>query len=227
MTNTRIPLAWGLATTLLLGACAPVTTYSAAEAPKNLTLDSSTVRVDLRFAPGSSQLSAAETAQLRHLAVSGSIGNADRVTVGAAGNPALARQRVASVAAVLLNYGIVADGVQLADLPPNRGIVEVMRTMVTLPACPNWSKRSQPDLANAPSSNFACSTETNLGLMVANPTDLASARTLSGTPGQPAAAAVQRYMTDKINPLPTASGATPFSAAASQTPSSAPATGGP
>lgn len=227
MTNKCIPLAWGLATALLLGACAPVTTYSAAEAPKNLVLDSSTVRVDLRFAPGSARLSATETAQLRRLAVTGAIGTGDRVTIGAAGNPALAGQRVASVSAVLLNYGIIAGGVQLADVAPNHAVVEVMRTMVTLPACPNWSKPSQPDFANAPSSNFACSTETNLGLMVANPTDLASARPLSGTPGQPAAAAVQRYLTDKVTPLPTANGATPFSAAASQTPSSAPATGGP
>jgi pilus assembly protein CpaD len=98
---------------------------------------------------------------------------------------------------------------------------------VTLPACPNWSKPSQPDFANAPSSNFGCSTETNLGLMVANPTDLAAARTLNGAAGQPAVAAVQRYMTDKVTPLPTANGATPFSATASQTPSAAPPTGGP
>jgi pilus assembly protein CpaD len=227
MTIKHTPLAaLGLATTLLLGACAPVTTYSVAEAPKNLTLDTSTTRVDLHFGPGSAQLSPAEAARLRHLAATGAIGATDRVTVGAAGTPSLAEQRVGSVSAVLLPYGVIVSGVQL-DSPPNHAVVEVARTLVTLPPCPNWSKPPQLDFANAPSSNFACATETNLGLMVANPTDLASARSLSGTPGQPAVAAVQRYLTDKITPLPSASGATPFSAAASQATATAPATGGP
>jgi pilus assembly protein CpaD len=227
MTINRTPLALGLATTLLLGACAPVTSYTAAEAPRNLTLDTSTTRVDLRFAPGSAQLAPAEAAQLRRLAASGAIGSADRVTVASAGPPYLAEQRVASVSAVLLNYGVVVSGAQLAAMPPNHAIIEVMRTLVTLPACPNWSKRSQPDYANAASSNFGCATETNLGLMVANPTDLASARTLGAAAGQPAAAAVQRYLTEKVTPLPTGAAPTPFSAASSPTTAAAPASGSP
>jgi pilus assembly protein CpaD len=228
MTINRTPLALGLATTLLLGACAPVTSYTAAEAPRNLTLDTSTTRVDLRFAPGSAQLAPAEVAQLRRLAATGAIGSADRVTVAAEGPPYLAEQRVASVSDVLLHYGVVVSGAQLAYLPPNHAIVEVTRTLVTLPACPNWSKRSQPDYANAPSSNFGCATETNLGLMVANPTDLASARSLSPANGQPAAAAVQRYLTDKVMELPSETGASPLTAAASTSPAAAaPATGGP
>jgi len=217
MNINRTPLAFGLATTLLLGACNPATIYTDAEAPRNLTLDTSTTRVDLHFAPGSAQLTPAEAARLRRLAASGSIGEADRVTVGAAGPPYVAEQRVASVSAVLLGYGVIVTGTQLADVPPNHAIVEVTRTLVTLPPCPNWSKQSQPDYANAPSSNFGCASETNLGVMAANPTDLAAARTMRGTAGQPAAAAVQRYLTDKVTPLPTAMGATPFSSAASPT----------
>jgi len=224
MKTNRTPLALGLATTLLLGACNPATVYTDAEAPRNLTLDTSTTRVDLHFAPGSAQLSPAEAGQLRRLAANGAIGAGDRVTVASAGTPYVAEQRVASVSAVLLGYGVVVTGAQLANVPPNHAIVEVTRTLVTLPPCPNWSKQSQPDDANAPSSNFGCASETNLGLMVANPTDLASARTMRGTAGQPAAAAIQRYLTDKVTPLPTAMGATPFSAAASPT-TAAPTTG--
>ena len=214
MTNNRTSLALGVVATLLLGACSPAS-YTDAEAPRNLVVDSSTTRVDVHFAPGSAVLTPAGTAALRRLAATGAIGSADRVMVAAAGHHLLADQRIGAVSAVLLPYGIVVTGTQISDVPPNRGVVEVIRTLVTLPACPNWSKRPQPDYANQPSSNFGCATETNLGQMVANPTDLASARTLSATPGQPAAAAVQRYLTDKVTPLPTASGATPFSAAAS------------
>lgn len=227
MTINRTPLVLGLATTLLLGACAPVTSYTDAEAPRNLTVNSSTTRVDLHFAPGSAQLSPAQAAQLNCLGASGSISAADRVTVATAGTPYLAEQRIASVSAVLLRYGIVVIGAQPSGMPPNHAVVEVTRTLVTLPACPNWSKRSQPDYANQPSSNFACASETNLGLMVANPTDLASARSLSPANGQPAAAAVQRYLTDKVMALPSEAGATPFTAAASASPGAAPGTGGP
>lgn len=227
MTINRTPLALGLATALLLGACAPVTSYTDAEAPRNLTTDSATTRVDLHFAPGSAQLSPADAAKLRHLAAAGSIGVADRVTVASSGPPYVVQQRVSSVSATMLPYGIVVSGAQLADVPLNHAVVEVTRTLVTLPPCPNWSKRSQPDYANAPSSNFGCATETNLGLMVANPTDLANARTLGPAAGEPAAAAVQRYLTDKVTPLPSAAGATPFSAAAGTQTAAPPTTGSP
>ncbi|HEV2185594.1 MAG TPA: hypothetical protein VGR70_00195 [Stellaceae bacterium] len=86
MTINRTPLAVGLAATLLLGACAPVTSYTDAVAPRNLTTDSATTRVDLHFAPGSAQLSSADAAKLRHLAAAGSIGAADRVTVASSGS---------------------------------------------------------------------------------------------------------------------------------------------
>jgi len=226
MTINRTPFALSLATMLLLGACAPVTSYTEAEAPRNLTVDSSTTRLDLRFLAGSAQLSPVEAAQLRRLAAKGSIGATDRVTVAAAGTPYLVQQRIGTVSALLVPYGIAVSGSQIANLPPNHAVVEVIRTLVTLPPCPNWSKKSQPDFENAPSSNFGCATETNLGLMVANPTDLALARADGPTAGQPAAAAVQRYLTDKVTPLPSAAGATPFSAAASQATATAP-TGSP
>src|SRR5579862_8200455 len=124
MTTNRTPLALALAAALLLGACAPVTSYSDAEAPKRLTVDSSITRIDLRFPPGSAYLSAVDAAQLRRLAATGAIGRADRIVVAATGAPALADHRVGAVAAVLLNYGIVVSPAQIADLPPNHALVE-------------------------------------------------------------------------------------------------------
>jgi pilus assembly protein CpaD len=216
MTNRSSP-ALALAAALLLGACAPINSYSEVEAPKRLTVDTSTTHFDLRFAPSSAQLSSVEAAQLRRLAATGAIGPADRVTVAAAGAPYLANQRVGAVSAALLHYGIVAEATQLADVLPNRAIVEVTRSMVTLPPCPNWSKPSASDFGNQPSSNFACATETNLGLMVANPTDLASGRPSNGAAGEPGTAAMHRYLTDKVA-LPTANTALPIAASSSGSP---------
>ena len=196
-----------LALALSVAACAPVTTYTDAEAPKRLKLDSATTQVDLHFAPGSASLSAADAAHLRQMAATGRIDPSDRVTVALAGPPRLAEARMGAVNTVLGNYGIsIVPG--SGDVPANHGVVAITRTLVTLPPCPNWSKPSGTDFGNQPSSNFGCATETNLGMMVANPTDLASGLPAGPADGQPTAAAVNRYLTDKVV-LPTANTALP------------------
>ena len=77
----------------------------------------------------------------------------------------------------------------------------VGRYAVTLPPCPNWSMPRANDFTNAPPSNFGCANAVNLGLMVASPGDLAQGRTLAAADGKPAAAAVDRYLADKVQPL--------------------------
>ena len=199
-----------LALTLLVGACAPVTTYTDAEAPKQLKLDSATTQIDVHFAPGSAALSAGEAARLRQLARTERINPSDRVSVAVNGSTQLSQARAGAVAATLLTYGIVPV-TDYGDAPPNHAVVAITRTLVTLPQCPNWSKPSYSDFGNQPSSNFGCADETNLGMMVARPTDLASGLPVSGAPGQPAAAAVNRYMNDKVQ-LPTTNTALPIAA---------------
>jgi pilus assembly protein CpaD len=226
MKTNRARVMLALASALLLGACAPVTEYSAAEAPKDLVLDSSTTRLDLRFGAGTAWLSPGDAIRLRDMAASGKISPSDRVFVSASGAPRLAEQRVGAVTAQLLRYGIIASPTQLAQLPPNYAIVEVTRTLVTLPPCPNWSKPSASDFGNQPSSNHGCATEVNLGMMVANPADLASGIRLGPAAGQPAAAAVNRYLNDKVTPLPQAGTAAAFSSSASAS-TAAPSTGSP
>jgi pilus assembly protein CpaD len=198
---------------LFVGACAPVTSYTDAEAPKRLKLDSATTQLNLHFAPGTANLSPADAAHLRDMAATGRIGAADRVVIAAAGTPLLTEERIGAVARVLLNYGVVAV-VGSAVAPPNQAVVEVTRTLVTLPPCPNWSKSSNTDFANQPSSNFGCATETNLGMMVANPADLASGLPVGSPAGLPAAAAVNRYLNDKVV-LPTANTALPVAVGSS------------
>jgi pilus assembly protein CpaD len=163
---------------------------------------------------------------LRQIAAMGRIAAADRVLVAAAGPPALAQMRVGSVASLLSQYGILAIGDQLAQVPPERAIIQVTRTLVTLPACPSWSKPSNYDFGNQPSSNFGCATQSNFGMMVANPTDIASGLPVGGSSGQPGAAAINRYMTDKVT-LPTANTALPIASANQAGPSNSPSTGGP
>jgi pilus assembly protein CpaD len=223
MNRNRFWLA--LTLTLSVGACAPVTSYTSAEAPKDLKLDSATTELDVRFAPGSAALARADAARLHQLATSGAIGPADRILVAAAGSPGLAEQRYASISAILLHYGIIPFATQLSRVPPEHAILDITRTVVTLPACPNWSKPSQSDFANQPSSNFGCANAVNFGQMVAYPTDLASGLPSPRTAeGQPAASAMSRYLNDKVQ-LPAANSALPIATASAPTPAATPSSG--
>ena len=196
---------------LLLGLAACVTEYSKSEAPAALQVDGAQSRLEIAFAGGSDRLSPGEARRLDGLVLAGNIRPADRVAIAAAGPPGLAERRSAAISSELLRYGIVASTVALDTVPANRAIVSVGRYTVTLPSCPNWSQSLSYEFTNAFSSNYGCANTTNLGLMVASPADLVIGRTLAPADGQPAVAAVERYMNDRIKqpPAPTA---TPFAA---------------
>jgi pilus assembly protein CpaD len=196
MMRRRYALAIALAAT----GCAPAAAeYTKAEAPNRLQVAGATTTVELAFTPGSARLSAAAASRLDGLVANGAIRSADRVTVAAAGPPGLAAAREAAVARELLRWGIVAEAQPLPAVPRDRALVTVGRYAVTLPPCPNWSEPRANDFTNAATSNFGCATAVNLGLM-ANPADLASGETLGPAAGQPAAAAVTRYLTDQVTP---------------------------
>jgi pilus assembly protein CpaD len=200
-----------IAVPLLLALAACVTEYSKSEAPAALQVDGAQSRVEISFAGGSDRLSPGEARRLDGLVLAGNIRPADRVAIAAAGPPGLAERRAAAISSELLRYGIVASTQTLDTVPANRAIVAVGRFTVTLPACPNWSQSLSYDFANAFTSNYGCANTTNLGLMVASPADLVSGRTLAPADGQPAVAAVERYMTDKVKPPPSPT-ASPFAA---------------
>jgi pilus assembly protein CpaD len=209
---------------LALAACHPLAAeYSDAEAPKDLRLDNATTHVDLRFAPGSTRLVARDATRLRALVATGGLMPSDRVLVATGGSPALARTRFEAIANELAPYRIVASP-QPVPVGPNQAVVESVRYLVTSPPCPNWSKRAQLDFTNTHASNFGCATAVNLGQMVASPADLAEGRPLATADGTPAAAAVNRYLTDKVQ-LPAAATVGPIQAPSGGAPAAAGNTG--
>lgn len=209
-----------LAAALLgVSGCAPVADHSAVEGPKTLILDGAPAAIGIAFAPGSSRIPPAELARLRRIAAAGGIAPSDRVTVALAGAPALAAARFDAIAASLLPYGIVASPALLPSAAPNVALIRRERYLVTLPPCPDWSKPSAGagDFTNTFASNFGCASAVNLGLIVASPADLAGGRPAGPTEGQPAAAAVNRYLNDKVV-LPARAAIGPIAAAASAAP---------
>jgi pilus assembly protein CpaD len=136
----------------------------------------------------------------------------DRVTIAAGGDPHLQGLRIEALTRELLRFGVVAEATPLAGIEPDRAIILVGRYAVSLPPCPNWSQDPSADFTNALSSNFGCSVATNLGLMVASPADLVRGRELGPTEGEPAAAAVERYLTGKVRLPAVVGGATALAA---------------
>lgn len=89
----------------------------------------------------------------------------------------------ADVAQVAGNYGLMVAAsapVTAGAVPPGMVRVIVSRTRASVPGCPNWNIRSQPNFDNRMMSNLGCAVNGNLAAMVANPEDLVHGREGSG-----------------------------------------------
>ena len=129
----------------------------------------------------------------------------------------LASRRNGSVKQVLLEHGLNQSLIQMnafgehAPVSSGRGEnawsqnrrVEIVleRYIVTPPPCPDWSRRSGRDYSNQPHSNFGCATETNLGLMIANPRDFVRGRKLGPADGIHQAEGISRYRDGQLAEL--------------------------
>lgn len=201
--TTTLRVLTGAVLLVVAGCAPPPADYTRAEAESKLRLTDASRTVSVSFAPGSAHLGYSQAVHLARLAADGAISSRDRVTVAAAGSPALAERRAAAIRSALLRYGVVAESRPPVAVAHNHATITVERYLVTLPPCPNWSKPASSDFANTLMSNYGCATAVNLGMMAASPADLASGRPLGPADGVVSAAAVQRYHADKVKELPT------------------------
>jgi pilus assembly protein CpaD len=117
----------------------------------------------------------------------------------------LTKQRSESVARILARNDIEAKGL-MRSVGETRSsddtiTVVVRRHVVTLPGCPDWTGDPKDTHSNQPSSNWSCATATNLGMMVADPGDLARGRQPSYVDGEFVAGSVERYRKGETAPL--------------------------
>ena len=87
-----------------------------------------------------------------------------------------ARSQIAGIAS---SYGmLVSEGAPVtsgAVVPGNVRVV-VSRNVASVPNCPNWERKSQPNYNNETMPNFGCGVNANLAAMVASPEDLVHGR---------------------------------------------------
>ena len=80
-------------------------------------------------------------------------------------------------------------------------VIIVERFVVIPPSCSNFSTKIGDATQAYSPSNHGCSTEANLGMMVANPIDLMKGRSREAYDGTVMAAGVNRYQNDKVKDI--------------------------
>lgn len=201
-----------------LQACDSPGEWSPAEAPKQLRVDFQRLTHTAGFAPSSTQLAPSEQQSLSTFLQTAQVTTDDPVYLEAVAGDRLSASRIGTLARDLTRQGYsVASLPAAADaVPPNTLLVVVERYVVTPPDCPNWTKSQSGDHDNATSSNFGCSSITNLGLMVADPRDLVIARQLGPASAAQAGLAIQRYRAGQTSPLPTDSTSSTYNVTVNQ-----------
>lgn len=201
-----------------LQACDSPGEWSPAEAPKQLRVDFQRLTHTAGFAPSSTQLAPSEQQSLSTFLQTAQVTTDDPVYLEAVAGDRLGASRIGALARDLTRKGYsVASLPAAADaVPRNTLLVVVERYVVTPPDCPNWTKSQSGDHDNATSSNFGCSSITNLGLMVADPRDLVIARQLGPASAAQAGLAIQRYRAGQTSPLPTDSTSSTYNVTVNQ-----------
>ena len=182
--------------------------WSAVEAPKDNRVDFVTLSHEVHFGPNATTPAADEEQGLANFLSQVDFGYGDQVTLdagprrGEAATDALAARRMEAVAAMLRHMRVSATP---ASRPSVEGalardavVVTVGRYVVTSPLCPDFSKPEADDYTNTTQSNYGCATNTNLGLMVANPADLVHGTPTTSADGEFASHGVQRYRSGEV-----------------------------
>lgn len=117
----------------------------------------------------------------------------------------IAADRRLAISEVIVAAGLNPENVQVrANV---RGVAEneinlTIRTyLVTLPACPDFTSRAGRTFDNRPHSNWGCANATNLGLMVAEPSDLLRGRGDTHGDAEALVLSTQRYRAGETRAL--------------------------
>ena len=127
---------------------------------------------------------------------------------------ARSRNRLASVRNELQRLGISSTVVQAEptnDQSTGDEVVVFAQTVAVLPPdCPGYNTPTSLDYEYRPATRLGCANAINLGLMVANPSDLAQGRPVAPADGEAMALGVQRYRTGTVYPSGEGQAGVPF-----------------
>lgn len=179
-------------------------------------------RVDVQyvvpFAPKALELSDVEREALAMFVRENNLQPGAHVSVASptktAAQAARSRNRLASVRNELQRMGISSTIVQ-AEPTNNQStgdeVVVFAQTVAVLPPdCPGYNTPITLDYEWRPATRLGCANAVNLGLMVANPNDLAQGRPIGPADGEAMALGVARYRTAQTYPTGASQANVPF-----------------
>jgi pilus assembly protein CpaD len=198
-------------------------TWKQQEAPAQPQVQRVDVQHVVPFASKDLEVSDVEREALAMFVRQNNLQPGSHVAVGAptktAAQAARSRNRLASVRNELQRMGISSSVVQ-AEPTNNQStgeeIVVFAQTVAVLPPdCPGYNQPITLDYEWRPNTRLGCANAVNLGLMVANPSDLAQGRPVGPADAEAMAAGVDRYRTDKTYPTGDGLTSVPFRIATS------------
>ncbi len=195
----------------------PVEKARNTEAPNAIVVSETTSSHTVRYRAGVDEPDAAQITGLNNFLIGADVERGDRILIERAASPA-DDMRASILADAMARKGLLPAMSEAASVPQGELHIVIHRYVATAPGCPNWTKAPGNDFDNTMHSDFGCATASNLAAMVADPHDLLTGRSMGPPSGDPALAAMQRYLAGKPTQLSSESASTPASAAAPATP---------
>lgn len=184
MSKVTTILKCGMAAITLIatGACVPkAAQHSGFDTPKRNEVEMVRLTHQVRF-DGLGEISDAEAGRINNFLNRIEYSYGDIVSLDTGSNTS-ADSQSQSVNAYLSRSGIWLASTAPVSGPapaPGTAYLVVDKYVVTAPDCMNWTEDQSSNWANAPMPSFGCSSQTLLGLMVANPRDLIQGQAYTG-----------------------------------------------
>ncbi len=164
------PAALALSLGLVLAGCGGMPNNRSLESVHQAVVERTNYTLDLTTGPGG--LSIPEQRRLAGWFEALDLRYGDRIAID---DPLASGATRAAVEAVVSSHGLLVG----SETPVTPGLVNagtarviVTRSSANVPGCPDWSAKSDGNLANATSTNYGCAVNSNLAAMVADPEHL-------------------------------------------------------
>lgn len=177
--NRKFAGALALSLSLALGACGGMPTNPSLYSLKQPVVERTNFTFDVQAGGGG--LSIPEQQRLSAWFEAMELGYGDRLSIEDPMMSPATREAIGKLAA---RHGVLlSDGAPITAgyIQPGNARVVVTRSSASVPGCPDWSASSDMNYNNATSPGYGCATNSNLAAMVANPEDLITGQTGSGT----------------------------------------------
>ncbi len=164
---------------LALGGCGGMASNSQLDSVHQPVVSRTNYTLDINAGPGG--VSIPEQRRLAGWFEALDLRFGDRVSVDDPMRSGASRVAVEGIAS---RYGLlVADEAPVTPGAVSPGTIRVVvsRSSANVPGCPDWSVKSETNLANGTSSNYGCASNANMAAMVADPEHLLKGASGTGT----------------------------------------------